>query len=104
MKFLPLLAIAFLTGCQTHYNQFNVTDSQGNRIATWVAEGRFTKVDTGYKIRAVERTSGGPDVVTNRYPNGWKTTVTGPNIVHEEVPKPEWLMELDGEIEASSSK
>ncbi len=104
VKFLPLIAIAFFSGCQTHYNKFTVTDSQGHRVATWVSEGHVSRVETGYKIRAIERLSGPPYEVETRYPNGWKTTVVGPNIVREEVPKPEWLMELDGEIETTSSK
>ena len=96
MKFLPLLAIAFLSGCQTHYTKFNVTDYQGNRVATWIAEGSYYPSDYGYKINAVERTSGPPHVMTNHYPNGWATRVVGPNITHEKVEKPAWLVDLDG--------
>lgn len=123
VKFLPLLAIAFLTGCQTPYTKFTVTDYQGDRLATWVAEGNVTssergvivfpaerlgrfitegklpKAEFGYRIRAVERTTGGANPVTTRYPNGWMTTVTGPNIVRERIPKPEWLRGMDGEYE-----
>jgi hypothetical protein len=97
VKFLPLLAIVFLTGCQTRYTKFTVTDYQGGPIATWVAEGGYSCHEQGYRIRAVERHSGPPYEVHNRYPNGWRAVVTGPNIVRESVAKPEWLRELDGE-------
>jgi hypothetical protein len=96
VKFLPLLAIVFLTGCQTRYTKFTVTDYQGTRIATWVAEGPYAWHELGYRIRAVERRSSAPNEIVNRYPNGWRAVVTGPNIVHERVAKPEWLRELDG--------
>lgn len=97
VKFFPLLAIALLTGCQTHYTKFTVSDYQGARTATWVAEGHYSHNEQGYWIKAVERVSGPPNVVNNRYPNGWKALVVGPNIVHEAVEKPQWLRDLDGE-------
>lgn len=96
VKFLPLLAFVFLTGCQT-YTRLTVTDHQGDRIADWVAEGRVKKVEQGYAIKAVERHSGPPNEVVNKYPNGWHTTVVGPNIVRQPVDKPQWLAELDAE-------
>ncbi len=94
VKFLPLLALAFLTGCQT-YTKLSVTDHQGDRIADWIAEGSVKKVDQGYAIKAVERHSGPPNEVVNKYPNGWRTTVVGPNIVRQSVDKPAWLFDLD---------
>ena len=94
VKFLPLLALAFLTGCQT-YTKLSVTDHQGDRIADWIAEGSVKKVDQGYAIKAVERHSGPPNEVVNKYPNGWRTTVVGPNIVRQYVDKPAWLFDLD---------
>lgn len=96
VKFLSLFAFAFLTGCQT-YTKFTVTDHQGERIADWIAEGSVKKVEQGYEIKAVERHSGPPDVVVNKYPNGWRTTVVGPNIVRQPVEKPAWLVALDAE-------
>lgn len=96
MKLLPLLALAFVAGCQTKYTKFTVTDFEGDRVATWVAEGSYAKVDQTYRIRAVERLSAGPHEVLTKYPNGWTAIVVGQNIVREPVPKPEWLVELDG--------
>lgn len=102
VKFLPLLAFVLLAGCQTYsgspsYTKFTVTDHQGDRIADWVAEGCVKKVEQGYAIKAVERHSGPPNEVVNKYPNGWHTTVVGPNIVRQPVDKPQWLAELDAE-------
>ncbi len=54
MKFLRLLALVFLTGCQT-YTKLSVTDDQGDRIADWIAEGSVKKVEQGYEITAVCR-------------------------------------------------
>jgi hypothetical protein len=97
VKFFPLFALALLAGCETPYTKFTVTDYQGNRTATWVAEGHYTLTDQGYRISAVERTTAPPNVITNHYPNGWNTMVVGVNIVHEHIDKPEWLKRLDGE-------
>jgi hypothetical protein len=98
VKFFPLLAIAFLTGCTTQYTKLTVTDHQGDRIATWIAEGHVARAEQGYRIRAVERTSGPPNEIYSQYPNGWRSIVIGPNIMMERVEKPLWLAELDGEI------
>jgi hypothetical protein len=97
VKFLPLLAITFLTGCQLRYTKFTVTDYQGGHIATWIAEGSWARHEQGYRIRAVERQTAPPNPINNRYPNGWRAIVTGPNIIHERIEKPEWLRELDRE-------
>ncbi len=96
VKFLPLLALAFLTGCQT-YTKLSVTDRQGDRTADWIAEGYVKKVEQGFAIKAVERRSGPPNEVVNRYPNGWNTIVVGANIIKQSVDKPEWLIQLDAE-------
>ena len=96
VKFLPLLAFAFLTGCQT-YTKLTVTDYHGDCVADWIAEGSVRKVEQGYAIKAVERRSSLPNEVVNKYPNGWHTTVVGPNIVRQSVDKPVWLVELDAE-------
>jgi hypothetical protein len=104
VKYLALLAIITLTGCQTRYTRLNVTDYTGTRLATWVAEGPVRKHELGYKIRAVERTSGGAYPVTSRYANGLKTVVTGPNITREDIEKPAWLIDLDGPVVEVMSK
>ena len=96
VKFLPLLAFVFLTGCQT-YTKLTVSDYHGDRVADWIAEGSVKKVEQGYAIKAVERHSGPPNEVVNHYPNGWRTTVVGANIIRQRVDKPEWLAEFDGE-------
>ncbi len=108
MKYALLLAFIFLAGCETtksdkgsvprKYTKFTVTDATGDLISEWIAEGRFKKSEQGYDIRAVERHSAPPYPVSNQYPNGRRVTVVGPNIVLEEVEKPDWLKKLDGEL------
>jgi hypothetical protein len=95
MKFLPLLALLGLTGCQTTYTRLTVTNFDGERVSDWVAEGYVRRVEQGYAIRAVERSVEGAHPVTRRFPNGWRTTVTGANILQEEIEKPAWLVALD---------
>jgi hypothetical protein len=95
VKYLTLIALVALTGCQTRYTRLNVTDYTGTRLATWVAEGPVKKHEQGYSIRAVERRSGGAYPITSRYANGLRAIVTGPNITREEIEKPAWLEELD---------
>ena len=95
MKFLPLLALLALTGCQTTYTRLTVTNFDGERVSDWVAEGYVRRVEQGYAIRAVERRVEGAHPVTRRFPNGWRTTVTGANIILEEIEKPAWLEALD---------
>lgn len=102
VKFLPLLAFSFLSGCQTYsgsqtYTKFTVSNHQGDRVAEWIAEGHVSKIEHGYAIKAIERHSGSTNEVVNRYPNGWRTMVVGPNIVRQPVDKPQWLVELDAE-------
>jgi hypothetical protein len=101
MKFLPLLALAAvtaLTGCQTQYTKFTASDLEGRPIVEWIAEGSKRKTDQGYQIKAVERSTFGVDPVHTRYPNGWRTIVTGPTIIFEPTSKPLWLAEIDGEV------
>ena len=102
VKYLPLLAAALLAGCETpqhstrsKYTKLSVTDQTGDTIAEWVAEGKVEKTDQGYEIHAVERRTGPPDVITAQYPNGRAATVVGPNIVLDQIEKPEWLRKLD---------
>lgn len=102
MKYLLLLCLILLAGCETtkptgeiEYTKLSVTDVNGDFIAEWIAEGKTTKNMQGYEITAVERRTAPPYPTTNRYPNGRKATVVGPNIVLEAVEKPEWLRRLD---------
>jgi hypothetical protein len=94
VKYLSLLALTFLTGCQT-YTHLAVTDLQGQPISDWVAEGRVHKVPEGYLIKAIERKTPAPDAICNRYPNGRAATVVGPNIILQEIEKPEWLSDME---------
>lgn len=95
MKLVPLLALLALTGCQTNYTRLTVTDFDGKPVSEWTAEGYVRRLDNGYAIRAVERRVEGPFPVSRRFPNGWRTTVVGANIIKEPVDKPAWLAELD---------
>jgi hypothetical protein len=98
MKCLPLfalLALLVLAGCQTTYTRLTVTNFDGELVSEWVAEGPVRKTEQGYAVRAVERSVEGAHPVTRRFPNGWRTTVVGANILREEVDKPEWLAALD---------
>ena len=100
MKFLPLLALAALatlTGCETQYTRLTSANHEGTVSAVWIAEGPTRKIDQGYRISAVERSTYGTDPVSTRYPNGWRTIATGPNILLEPVSKPHWLVELDSD-------
>jgi hypothetical protein len=95
MKFLPLLALLALTGCQTTYTRLTVTNFDGERVSDWVAEGSVVRSEQGYQIRAVERSVEGAHPVTRRFPNGWRTVVVGAHIMMEEIDKPAWLVALD---------
>ena len=107
VKYALILAFVLLAGCETtrpdkdsspkKYTRFTVTDPSGDLISEWIAEGRFKKSDQGYEIHAVERHTAPPFPVTNQYPNGRHATVVGPNIVLEEIAKPDWLKKLDGD-------
>ena len=93
-----LTSVLAVIGCQTtkRYTKFRVTNYRGELVADWTAEGSIRKVDNGYRIKAIERTSAPPHSETTRYPNGWITTVDGPHIVRWECGKPFWLYQLDG--------
>lgn len=95
VKYFLLLAVSFLAGCQT-YTKISVSDLAGAPISDWVAEGKVKKVPEGYIIKAVERDTPPPYPTHNRYPNGRVATVVGPNIILQEIDKPDWLVELDG--------
>lgn len=96
-RVLAILALLCFAGCQTTrtYTKFRVTNYRGELVADWIAEGPFRRVDNGYQVKAVERTSGPPYSRTIRYPNGWRTHIDGPHIVYWECGKPFWLFELD---------
>ena len=106
-KALPLLALAlFSTGCtvwdrssvltrEPVYRKVRVTDLQGRLIADWVAEGRVWSYGKAYRFNAVERLTGGPYPVLNKYPHGRKVIVDGPNIVIFPTGKPLWLYEIE---------
>jgi hypothetical protein len=105
VKYFLSLALALLAGCEApsptgkiKYTKLTVTDVRGDLIAEWVAEGRVKKTDLGYDIQAVERKSGPPYSVSMRYPNRRFASVVGPNIVLEEVEKPDWVQKLDADV------
>ncbi len=93
-----LAALVLVTGCETysgHFTKLRVTDQQGDLIAEWVAKGYVLPVDKGYRITAVERLSAPPHAILSKYPEGWRTTVTGPHILRWQCGKPYWLYELE---------
>ena len=94
--FLLLLAVLTLNGCAT-YTKLRVTDRRGGLIADWVARGHIHRTEFGYRVTAVERESGPPYPTLSKYPDGWRTTVTGPNIVHWRCAKPLWLYDRERE-------
>jgi hypothetical protein len=92
-----LILVAFaalLPGC-AGYTKFRSTNLRGETIAEWTARGFFYPVSGGYRITAVERISGPPLMHRSRYPEGWNTTVTGPNILRWHVEKPMWLYRME---------
>gem|GEM_PF-1139445 len=117
LRILSLLAVCFLaTACddispypkvgkgKQIYTMITVTDARGDLISTWVAEGRVRKMENMYFIKAVERHLPPPEEFSMRYANGRTANVVGPNIVLQEVPKPEWLAELDGDLVQGTGK
>jgi hypothetical protein len=111
MKFphlVALLALLLLTGgCATsfdpnRYTKLRVTDHHGDLIAEWVAKGYVMPVEKGYRITAVERLSGPRIPVYSRYPEGWRTTVTGPHITQWRCGEPTWLYALNNPDFAST--
>jgi hypothetical protein len=109
VKYVLLLAFALLAGCENNkaktesssgkYTKLTVTDLSGDMVAEWIAEGHVKKADQGYTINAVERRTAPPYPTDSQYPNGRISTVTGQNIILQEVKKPDWLKKLDGEIQ-----
>ena len=109
VKYFLLLAFALLASCENtrtrkepdadgdsrKYTKLSVTDPSGDLISEWIAEGSVKKSDQGYTIKAVERRTPGPYPTDSQYPNGRVSTVVGPNIVLEDIEKPDWLKKLD---------
>ena len=109
VKYFLLLAFALLASCENtrtrkepdadgdsrKYTKLSVTDPSGDLISEWIAEGSVKKSDQGYTIKAVERRTPGPYPTDSQYPNGRVSTVVGPNIVLEDIKKPDWLKKLD---------
>ena len=109
VKYFLLLAFALLAACENtrtrkepdadgdsrKYTKLSVTDPSGDLISEWIAEGSVKKSDQGYTIKAVERRTPGPYPTDSQYPNGRVSTVAGPNIVLEDIEKPDWLKKLD---------
>jgi hypothetical protein len=107
LRLIPLLlAIALLSGCATShtgnvstrslYRKVRVTDVEGHLIADWVSEGSVWPYGNGYRFKAVERVTGGPNPQLLTYPHGRKVIVNGPNIAIMPCGKPEWLYRIDG--------
>ena len=102
---LPLLAALLFAGCATPlgrptwkqpYRKVTETNLRGELVAEWIAEGYVWRHGGGYRFHAVQRISGPPYVISNRYPQGRKVTITGPHITVGPCGKPEWLEQLDG--------
>lgn len=89
---LLLAALALTAGCESsQYTKLRVTGYRGQLLSEWVAKGPIQRVDRGYRITAVERISGPPYSLLSKYPDGWRTTVTGPHILRWQCGQPYWL-------------
>ena len=98
-RLLLLLAALVLTaGCAApRYTKLRVTNHRGEVLAEWVARGLIVPNERGYRITAVERLSGPPYPILSKYPDGWRTTVAGPHILHWRCGEPYWLYALESE-------
>ncbi|MCE9610192.1 MAG: hypothetical protein K8R23_08275 [Chthoniobacter sp.] len=108
MKFcrlLPLLAALIFASCATwdfsghhgDYTKLRVTNHRGGVMSEWVARGKIKRTEAGYRITAVERRSAAPYAQLSKYPEGWRTTVTGPHIERWRCGQPYWLYEWESE-------
>ena len=88
---LLLAALVLTSGCASRYTKLRVTGHRGELLAEWVARGHIERVERGYRITAVERISGPPFSLLSKYPDGWRTTVTGPHILRWRCGQPYWL-------------
>ena len=86
-----------------HYTQFRVTNVRGEVIAEWIARGWYSREAEGYRIVAVQRTSGEPFSQTTFYPGGWRTKVSGPNIQRWRVDKPDWIVRMERGLPESAA-
>lgn len=77
------------------YTKIREMNYRGELIAEWVVKGPIWPVEVGYRIKAVERLSAPPHPILTKYPEGWKTTITGPRIERWEVGEPLWLYEYE---------
>ena len=77
---------------ENEYTRLRVTNPRGQVIADWVARGKVTETETGYRITALQRTDGYPYPVTARYPDGWRVTVVGPNVHRWPCAQPIWMV------------
>lgn len=101
-----LVAVLLISGCSStlekrsgppqYYYRVRVTNLRGELVADWIAEGRVTRTERGYRFRAVERTSAPPYMTATQYPHGRRIEVTGANIVVTPASKPYWLFAMDG--------
>ncbi len=93
LSLLALLVLLPACAGYTGYTKFLSTNLRGEPLAEWTAVGPYYRTSVGYRINAVERISGPPLPHESRFPLGWKTTVTGPNIEKWRTVKPAWLDE-----------
>lgn len=99
---LLLAALCFTAGCASgfgahRFTKLRVTNHRGEFLAEWVTRGPVRRIDQGYRITAVERQSAPPHALLVKYPDGWKTTVTGPHILRWRCGQPHWLYESEQE-------
>ena len=92
--FLLAAVLIFLPGC-LGYTKFRATNPRGEMISEWTARGLFYPVTGGYRITAVDRTSGPPHMLESHYPDGMSTMVTGAHIQRWHTHEPLWLYELE---------
>jgi hypothetical protein len=104
MKFLIFPALLFLAACQSTedtrrtsdsayvpYHRIVETNFSGERIVSWIAEGKIRHRDNGLAFRAVERTVYRPIQLNYHYPLGRPMWASASNIVICPVEKPVWM-------------
>src|SRR3954465_1311443 len=92
-----LSGCAFLYSQEPHkrYHRVRVTNIEGRLIAEWIAEGFVARTETGYKFKAVQRTTGQPFPQELHFPYGRQIEIGGQNIIVSRTGKPRWLYELE---------
>ena len=102
--FAILSTMLFMVACSTKptiqlsptgYTHLRVTNHRGDTEADWIARGRIRRVDEGFAIKAVAWQGSGPYRSESRYPEGWKTIVSGPHITYWNCDEPLWLFQLE---------